>query len=66
VAAHLLESPTLDRLTPLLDGDDQSPLEAPRYEPAGQSLYLARHLIARPLTTAAWAYQQGAYRVLQS
>jgi hypothetical protein len=62
---HLLEHPGLGDTMPVLDGNDQSPIENPHFDEIEQPLYLAPNLTATPVTAAAWGYQQGAYRVLR-
>jgi hypothetical protein len=66
VAAHLLEHHDLDARGPLMDGDDRATLVAPHYDELAQTIHLAPELTANPISTAAWAYQQGAYPTLRS
>jgi len=66
VALHLLEDPSLEQRAPMMEGDDRGELApAPQYDPLAQSVALGSDLSAHPVSAAAWAYQQGAYRPLR-
>ena len=50
----------------MMEGDDQSPVSQPHYDGRAQAVRIGHDLVVSPVTAAAWAYQQGAYRVLPS
>jgi predicted helicase len=65
-ALHLLEHPELESAGPRMDGDDRSAIQAPRYDAAEQTLYIADNLVARPVPPESWAYQHGSYPVIRN
>jgi Type ISP C-terminal specificity domain/N-6 DNA Methylase len=64
-ALHMLEHPGLEAAAPRMDGNDSAVLERPNYEERTQTLHLSANLVARPVSRAAWTYQQGAYPVVR-